>query len=268
MRAGLKASYNTTITQDTLDAVSMPQWKSMLYALAFMHTIVQERRKFGPLGFNIPYEFSQADLSACVQFIQNHITDVDAKKRPVDWPTVNYMVCDVQYGGKITDSLDRRMFSFYTSKWMTPETLGDAFITASAKLHVAMLTEAAAQQQALIPVANAGQVPGMPLGARGPRHPGAGVRERGLRRLVRGALPFGCSRFGLCALALLIVVAFSPPSGSNRSETALCRAAASGGGPTKAWPSATTAASREAAGAAAAAGEAGWSAVVAIVARG
>ena len=40
---------------------------------------------------SIPYEFSLADLSACVQFIQNHIIDVDGKKRPVDWPTVNYM---------------------------------------------------------------------------------------------------------------------------------------------------------------------------------
>ncbi len=85
----------------------------MVDRLAFMHTIVQERRKFGPLGFNILYEFSQADLAACVQFIQNHIMDVDAKKRPIDWPTVNYMVCEVQYGGKITDDYDRRLFNTY-----------------------------------------------------------------------------------------------------------------------------------------------------------
>ena len=48
VRAGLKASYNW-INQDMLDVVSHPQWKTMLYALCFMHTIVQERRKFGPL---------------------------------------------------------------------------------------------------------------------------------------------------------------------------------------------------------------------------
>ena len=126
VRAGLKASYNTTITQDTLDAVSMPQWKSMLYALAFMHTIVQERRKFGPLGFNIPYEFNTSDLQASMTFMQNHLNDVEGKKRPVDWVTVNYMVCDVQYGGRITDDWDRRL-NTYGQAWLAPRILEGGF---------------------------------------------------------------------------------------------------------------------------------------------
>jgi dynein heavy chain len=112
---------------DAISGTSNATWRTMLLALSFMHTVVQEPRKFGALGFNIPYEFSQADLSASIQFIQNHITVVDSKKRPVDWPTVNYMVCAEQYGGKITDGFDQHLFNTYGQAWLASRVMENCF---------------------------------------------------------------------------------------------------------------------------------------------
>lgn len=120
IKAGLRKSYNW-IDTDWLEAVNRDEWRPMLFALCFMHTIVQERRKFGALGFCIPYEFNQSDLEASAIYMRNHMTEVELKKGQVSWVAVVYMVCEVQYGGRITDDIDRRLFNTYGDSFLTPK---------------------------------------------------------------------------------------------------------------------------------------------------
>ena len=88
VKAGIKRTF-TDISQEELEYSNLPQWKPMLYTIAFLHTTVQERRKFGPLGWNIPYEYNQGDLNASKQYVMNMLDDLDLK-------IVSFNCCEVK----------------------------------------------------------------------------------------------------------------------------------------------------------------------------
>jgi hypothetical protein len=85
---------------------------------------IQERRKFGPLGWNIRYEFNQSDLECSMMTLRMFLEEQEA----IPWPALEYVVGQINYGGRVTDDLDRRCLMSILRQYITPDVVGFCFL--------------------------------------------------------------------------------------------------------------------------------------------
>ncbi|XP_061731227.1 dynein axonemal heavy chain 1 [Nerophis ophidion] len=125
---GIKANLQKTYLKLTNDFITssnkVAHLKSLLLSLCLFHGIALERRKFGPLGFNIPYEFTDGDLSICISQLKMFLDEY----QNTPYKVLKYTAGEINYGGRVTDEWDRRCLLSVLEDFYCPAVLSEEHI--------------------------------------------------------------------------------------------------------------------------------------------
>lgn len=89
------------------------KWQKLLFALSLMHAVCVLRGRYGPIGWSGAYVFSDGDFSISMTNLKSALATYDE----VPLQIVAYMIGEINYGGCVTDEMDRRCLRAIVAKF-------------------------------------------------------------------------------------------------------------------------------------------------------
>lgn len=117
---GLKANMKRAwkyFPQEEIDEKDS-KYNSILFALCYFHSVLIERRKFGPMGWNMIYPFNIRDLRDSYSVLCKNAEASSSGRIP--WADLKYIFGEIIYGGHIVDDWDRILCNSYLDGFMIP----------------------------------------------------------------------------------------------------------------------------------------------------
>ena len=102
--------------------IKKQHFTKLLYSLSLFHAVLQERKKFGPIGFNLRYDFNQGDFDTSSELVNIYLSEAPVDEVP--WDSIIYLIGEVTYGGSIVDETDRIVMNSTLGKFIN-DTLFD-----------------------------------------------------------------------------------------------------------------------------------------------
>jgi len=98
-----------------------PEYMQMLFSLAWLHAIIQERRTYIPQGWTKFYEFSYGDLRAAEGILKELLDGAKGGKMPFE--TAYGLLENAVYGGRIDNEFDIKIFRCYLKSIFNSEVM-------------------------------------------------------------------------------------------------------------------------------------------------
>ncbi|CAM6118761.1 unnamed protein product [Calypogeia fissa] len=113
LRANLLRMYSTVTEEAFYKCRKQDKYQKLFFALAYFHSVLLERRKFGNLGLNIPYDFNDTDFEVSNDLLTTYLDEYEE----TPFEALKFLISQANYGGRVTDELDRRVLSSYLNQF-------------------------------------------------------------------------------------------------------------------------------------------------------